>query len=244
MGVNEVRLQKYISEYGAFSRRAAERLIECKKVKVNGHTAKLGDKVDPYSNVKIIIDGQEFSPIKEKYYIMLNKPRGFVTTMKDERGRKCVADLITHVPCRVYPIGRLDKDSEGLLLFTNDGDFANKIMHPGYKVRKTYRVTVKPTVKEKQLVALSLGMVIEGVMCVPLSVDVIKEATDRTVLEIVLDQGKNREIRKMCETVGLEVIRLKRTRIGNLKLGMLQIGKWRELTKEEKNSLINVRSTL
>lgn len=234
---NSIRLQKYIADTGFVSRRAAEKLIEAGKVKINKHTAKIGAKIDPNAKNKITVNGIEIKAAPKKYYIMLNKPRGIITTMHDEKNRKCVADLVSDIPARVYPIGRLDKDSEGLLLLTNDGNFANHIMHPSNNIYKTYRVTVRPAILEEQLISISLGIIIDGVKCVPKNVSIIKESPDRTVLEIILSQGKNREIRKMCEQVHLDVLRLKRTKIGNLKLGMLKLGKWRELTKAEINSI-------
>ena len=234
---NLVRLQKYIAGAGIASRRAAEKMIEAGKVRVNKRIAEIGDKIDPTSKDKITVDGVEIKAERKKYYIMLNKPRGFVTTMSDEKNRKCVADLVSDISARVYPIGRLDKDSEGLLLLTNDGNFANRIMHPSHNIYKTYRVTVSPVISEEQLVLLSLGITIDGIKCIPKNVSIVKEASDRTVLEFVLSQGKNREIRKMCEHVHLNVLRLRRTKVGNLKLGMLQPGKWRELTKAEIKSI-------
>ena len=234
---NSIRIQKYIADAGIASRRTAEKMIAVGRVKINQRIAKIGDKIDLTSKDKITVDGVEIKTERKKYYIMLNKPRGFVTTMRDEKNRKCVADLVSDIPARIYPIGRLDKDSEGLLLLTNDGDFANRIMHPSYNIYKIYRVTVSPAVSEEQLVSLSLGMTIGGIKCIPKDVSIIKEMPDRTVLEFKLSQGKNREIRKMCEQVHLSVLRLKRTKIGNLKLGMLKIGKWRELTKAEMNGI-------
>lgn len=234
---NSIRIQKYIADAGIASRRTAEKMIAVGRVKINQRIAKIGDKIDLTSKDKITVDGVEIKAERKKYYIMLNKPRGFVTTMRDENNRKCVADLVSDIPARIYPIGRLDKDSEGLLLLTNDGDFANRIMHPSYNIYKIYRVTVSPAVSEEQLVSLSLGMTIGGIKCIPKDVSIIKEMPDRTVLEFILSQGKNREIRKMCEQVHLSVLRLKRIKIGNLKLGMLKIGKWRELTKAEMNGI-------
>lgn len=234
---NLIRIQKYIADAGIASRRASEKLIAAGKVKINKRTAKIGDKIDPTAKDKVTVNGIEIKAERKKYYIMLNKPRGFVTTMHDEKNRKCVADLVKDIPARVYPIGRLDKDSEGLLLLTNDGHFANRIMHPSHNIYKTYRVTVRPAISEEQLISLSLGITIDNIKCVPKNISIIKETPDRTVLEFILNQGKNREIRKMCEKAHLTVLRLKRTKIGNLKLGMLKLGKWRELTKAEINSI-------
>ena len=234
-----IRLQKFIAQCGIASRRKAEELILQGKVKVNGKPAVPGDKVT--SADKITLSGKRIVMPKTHYrYIMLNKPRGFVTTMNDERGRKCVAQLVANVGERVYPIGRLDKDSEGLLIFTNDGEFANKVMHPRNSVYKFYRVTVRPTITEEQLIKLETGVEIDGQKTAPAIVHVIHKEEGRVVLEMILHEGKNREIRKMCDAVGLEVARLKRTQIGGVKMGMLKQGDWRDLTeKEVKNLLIN-----
>ncbi|KAF5029795.1 Ribosomal large subunit pseudouridine synthase B [anaerobic digester metagenome] len=174
----------------------------------------------------------------KKLYIMLNKPRGYVTTLSDELGRRCVAELVSEVPARVYPIGRLDKDSEGLLLLTNDGDFANLIMHPSHHISKTYRVTVRPDITEEQLVALSTGVMLDdGVATLPAQVQVEDKEPGRVVLRLTIFEGKNRQIRRMCEALGLEVARLRRVSVGPVKLGMLQPGKWRELTPAEVGAL-------
>lgn len=241
MAKNEpIRLQKLISQSGIASRRKAEELILNGHVKVNGKTAVLGDKALPTD--KIFVKGKRIAvPKGGKYrYIMLNKPRGFITTMSDERGRKCVAELIENVGERVYPIGRLDKDSEGMLVFTNDGEFANKVMHPRNSVYKIYRVTVRPSIDEEQLVKLETGIELDGRKTAPAMVHVIHKEQGRVVLEMILHEGKNREIRRMCEAVGLEVARLKRIQIGGVKMGMLKQGDWRDLTeKEVKNLLAN-----
>jgi 23S rRNA pseudouridine2605 synthase len=153
--------------------------------------------------------------------------------MSDEMGRKCVAELVSEIEERIFPVGRLDRDSEGLLLFTNDGEFANMMTHPSMHISKTYRVTVKPAADEAQLVELSSGVVIDGKKTMPASVQVMSEDSDRSVLQITIHEGRNRQIRKMCEAVGLETIRLKRISMGSLKLGTLSVGKYRELKKEE-----------
>ena len=230
----KVRLQKLLAECGIASRRKAEELIQKGQVKVNGQVAQIGDKVDPISD-KVVVFGKRVSIASKKkhYYIMLHKPRGYVTTMSDEKGRKCVADLVKDVPARLFPVGRLDRESEGLLLMTNDGDFANKVTHPAKHVYKVYRVTVRPKITEEQIAAMSVGMVIDGKRTQPCEVRVKSREEGRVVLEIVLREGRNRQIRKMCEQLGLEVARLKRTAIGQLKLGMLPQGKWRELTADE-----------
>ncbi|MEY8310943.1 pseudouridine synthase [Oscillospiraceae bacterium 42-9] len=231
------RLQKLLAQAGAASRRKAEELILQGRVTVNGRPAKLGDSADPQKD-QIALDGQRLRLEGEKLYLALHKPRGFVTTMEDERGRRCVAQLVADVPGRVYPVGRLDKDSEGLLIMTNDGAFANAIAHPKSHVAKTYRVTLRPGVNEEQLVQISTGILIDGKMTAPAKARVLEQQQGRAVVEIVLYEGRNREIRKMCEALGLEVARLKRTAVGPVRLAMLPQGRWRELSKEEVKALL------
>ena len=216
------RLQKILASSGVASRRKAEELIAAGRVTVNGRVARLGDSAVPGKDT-IALDGKPLGKSEKKIYLALHKPRGFVTTLHDERGRKCV--------------GRLDKDSEGLLLLTNDGEFANRVAHPTRHVAKTYRVTVRPSVTEDQLNQMSTGIVIEGRRTAPAKVRVLQQELGRVVLEIVLYEGRNREIRKMCEALGLEVARLKRIAVGPVRLGMLPQGKYRELTKEELRAL-------
>lgn len=231
------RLQKILAAAGVASRRGAEVIIAAGRVTVNGVTAGLGDSAVPGKD-KILLDGEPLEAPGEKLYLALHKPRGFVTTLHDERDRKCVALLVEDVGARVFPVGRLDKDSEGLLLLTNDGDFANAVAHPAKHVAKTYRVTVRPGVNEEQLNRLATGVEIDGRVTAPAKVRVLDQEPGRVVLEMVLYEGRNREIRKMCEALGLEVARLKRTAIGPVRLGMLQQGKHRELTREEVKGLL------
>ena len=228
------RLQKILSEAGICSRRKAEELIRAGAVKVDGHPAIIGQQVDPHQ-CRITVDGEPiyFQRKREKHYIALNKPRGYVTTMSDEMGRRTVSDLVTEVGTRVYPIGRLDKVSEGLLLLTDDGAFANMMMHPKFHISKRYRVTVDTLVSDEVATQLASGVVIDGRMTAPAIINIVSSAADRTVMEMTIREGRNRQIRKMCEAVGLTVKRLKRTAIGPLKLGMLQPGEWRELSKAE-----------
>lgn len=229
-----VRLQKMLADCGVDSRRKCEDLIRNGNVKVNGRVAVIGDKVDPY-NDKVFVKGKRVTAsAKPKHrYIMLNKPRGYVTTMSDERGRKCIRELIEDVGERVYPIGRLDKDSEGLLLLTNDGEFANHIMHPKKHINKVYRVTVRPSINEEQIEKLQTGIVLDGRKTAPAQVRVVTKQEGRVVLEIVLREGRNRQIRRMCEAVDLEVARLKRVAIGTVKLGGLKQGMYRDLSADE-----------
>ena len=229
------RIQKIMSEQGLCSRRAAEQIIAEGRVKVNGHVAAVGDKMDPDRDV-LHVDGERIYIDKEQkmYYLALYKPRGYVTTVSDELGRRTVMDLVADIPARLYPVGRLDKDSEGLLLMTNDGAFANAMMHPSGGISKLYRVTVQPHATEEQVLQLSSGVVLDdGTRTLPCTVNVVVDEPGRTVMEITLKEGKNREIRRMCEAVGLQVVRLKRNAEGVVKLGMLQPGKYRELTKQE-----------
>lgn len=228
------RIQKILSEAGVCSRRRAEELIRAGAVKVDGHPAAIGQQVDPHQ-CRITVDGQPiyYSSKREKHYIALNKPRGYVTTMADERGRKTVSDLVSEVGGRVYPIGRLDMVSEGLLLLTNDGEFANMMMHPKFHITKRYRVTVDSGINDEVAVKLASGVVIDGRKTAPAVINIVSTSPTRSVMEMTIREGRNRQIRKMCEAVGLNVGRLKRTAIGPLKLGMLQPGEWRELTKAE-----------
>lgn len=232
--MEKVRIQKIIADSGLCSRRKAEELISEGVVTVNGRACTLGDKANPRSD-KVAVNGKAISAVpSEKRYIMLNKPRGYITTMSDEQGRRIAAELLKGVEERVVPVGRLDRNSEGLLLFTNDGEFANEITHPSRHVSKTYRVTIDGKVGEEQLMRLAAGVVLDdGKKTLPCSVEVLSEETGRTVLRIVIKQGLNRQIRRMCTAVGLQVGRLRRVAIGGVRLGMLKPGDWRDLTKEE-----------
>lgn len=237
--MEKIRIQKMIADIGYCSRRKAEELISKGRVKVNGRPVKLGDKCG-YRDL-ITVDGERLAMPKKRnfVYIMLNKPRGYVTTVSDELDRRCVMDLLEGVEERVYPVGRLDRNSEGLLLFTNDGEFANSIMHPSRHISKTYRVTVRPDINDDQLVRLSEGVEIDGRKTLPATVVVKEKQEGRVVLLITIKEGRNRQIRKMCEAVGLEVARLRRISIGPLRLGMLKPGTYRELTAEELRAMRN-----
>lgn len=239
MANNEVRLQKFMAEQGIDSRRKSEDLIRAGKVKVNGHIAVIGQKINPKKDL-VTVGKQKIVPPKTRnmVYIMLNKPRGYVTTVSDEYDRKTVMDLISDIKERIYPVGRLDKDSEGLLIMTNDGSFTNCLTHPSHGLAKVYRVTVRPAIDDEILYNLRNGIVIDGRKTAPADVTVLTEEENRVVLEFVLHEGRNREIRKMCESQGLEVARLKRTAVGSLKLGVLPQGKYRELTEQEVKKLL------
>lgn len=236
---NEVRLQKFMAEQGVASRRKSEDLIRAGKVKVNGHVAEIGMKINPRKYL-VTVGKQKLTNVKNRkmVYIMLNKPRGYVTTVSDELGRKTVMDLLPDFGCRIYPVGRLDKDSEGLLLLTNDGNFTNCMTHPSHEYAKVYRVTVRPSVDDEILFNLRNGIEINGRKTAPCEVTVLTEEENRVVLEFILHEGRNRQIRKMCESQGLEVARLKRISIGPIKLGMLKQGDYRELSEQDVKKLL------
>lgn len=238
MADNKIRLQKFLSEAGVASRRKAEEMIREGKVKVNGSTAQIGDSVDPKRD-KILVRGKPVRAENKLRYILLNKPRGYVTTTDDEFGRKTVLELTSDIKERIYPVGRLDRVSEGALIMTNDGEFANAMMHPSKHVPKTYKVTVRPSITNEQVDILETGVELDGRMTAPAEVHVVSKEEGRSVLEIVLYEGRNRQIRRMCEAVSLEVARLRRIAIGNVKLGMLPAGQWRDLSEAEVESLFN-----
>ena len=236
MADDQIRLQKFLAACSVASRRKCEELIEAGAVKVNGRTAALGDKVSPHD--KVTVHGRRVVMKRDRLvYIALHKPRGFITTMQDEQGRRCVHDLVEEVGERVFPVGRLDRDAEGLLLMTNDGELANRITHPAHHVAKTYRVTVGPDVPEEKLDLLRTGVELDGRLTAPAQVTVLTREPSRTVLQVVIREGRNRQIRRMCEALGLEVRRLKRTAVGPVRLGMLHPGSWRYLTPEEVDKL-------
>lgn len=237
----EERIQKVLADQTDLSRRAAEKLIAEGRVRVNGHPVGLGDKMDPNVD-KVSIDGKSVRIVRKRQYvyIMLHKPQGFLTTRSDEHGRKTVMDLVQGVDAHLRPVGRLDKDSEGLLLMTDDGAFINLLTHPSGGVGKLYRVTVHPRATEEQVIQMSSGVVLDdGVKTQPCVIHVVTDEPERTVMEITLYEGRNRQIRRMCAAVGLEVVRLKRSAEGPVKLGMLQPGEWRELKRSEVNALRN-----
>lgn len=228
----EERLQKIIAASGMMSRRAAEELIANGKVCVNGSVASLGDKADALRD-RITVNGKSLAPAEEKVYIMLNKPRGYVTTLKDEKGRRTVADLVSDLGVRLYPVGRLDMNSEGLLIMTNDGELAERMMHPRGGIEKCYRTTVHgeniPAAAEK----LRGSMVIDGYRTRGARVEIEMLEDSDGVLLITIGEGRNRQVRKMCDQAGLTVKRLCRISEGGLKLGSLKSGHWRTLTRAE-----------
>ncbi len=229
--MEEIRLQKYISDCGVMSRRAAEEEILRGRITVNGETVEVGRKIDPQTDV-ICYKGQPIKKAENSKYtvVMLNKPRGYLTAMKDDRGRKCVSELVEDVGVRVYPCGRLDLESEGLLLLTNDGALANRLTHPAFHIPKIYHVRVSAEITAEQLKTLSRPMEIDGYLTKPAQVSIVTRKPDSTVLAFTLHEGRNRQIRKMCEQVGLRVVNLKRIAIGQVKLGTLKTGMWKKLT--------------
>ena len=225
------RLQKILAARGLASRRKAEEMIAAGRVTVNGMTAALGDGADPDTD-EIKVDGA-LLPSMEKYvYIMLNKPRGFVTTLSDEKGRPDVSQLVADCGVRVYPVGRLDMDSEGLLLFTNDGSFANTLMHPKHQVEKTYDTWVTGYTPGG-FQRLKEPMELDGYQLRRPKLKLVKAEGDRARIQITIHEGRNRQVRRMCEIAGMHVTRLRRIREGNLSLGELPKGKWRYLTEQE-----------
>lgn len=231
------RLQKIISASGLMSRRAAEELIAAGKVSVNGATAALGDKAEAGID-RILVDGKALPSAGEKLYIMLNKPRGYVTTLSDEKGRKNVSELVKELGTRLYPVGRLDMYSEGLLLMTNDGDFANRLMHPSHQVDKCYHTWVKGEDMGWAVELLRCPMEIDGYVTSPAQVDILELKGEEALLGITIHEGRNRQVRKMCEAAGLKVTRLMRVSEGGVELGTLKSGRWRRLTEEELNMLL------
>ena len=225
------RLQKIIAARGLCSRRQAEKWIEEGRVRVNGNTAHLGDTADITEDV-IEVDGKRLPKAGKKLYLMLNKPRGYVTTLSDEKGRKNAAELVAGCGVRVYPVGRLDMDSEGLLLFTNDGEFANLMMHPRHEVDKVYRVWVTNFAPEK-LDALREPIELDGYQIKKPKVRPVRMEPTRAILDVTIHEGRNRQVRRMCQAAGLEVARLKRIAEGDLRIGDLKPGQWRELEPRE-----------
>ena len=231
------RLQKIIASRGISSRRKAEEMILAGRVSCNGRVCCLGESADPEIDT-ILLDGKPLPSGSEPMYIMLNKPRGYVTTLSDEKGRKNAAQLVADCGCRVYPVGRLDMDSEGLLLFTNDGEFANRMMHPRHEIKKVYRVTVDGF-SESGLRRLNQPMTLDGYTLAKPDVRVIgKDEKGYTLLNIVIHEGRNRQVRRMCAISGMKVVRLIRIQEGQLCLGELLPGKWRRLSENEIRRLL------
>ena len=231
--MDKIRIQKFFSECGIMSRRAAEEEIVSGKIKINGQTAKLGDTVDPIGDT-IEYNGTIIRPkqLEQKTYIMLNKPRGYLSSVSDDRGRKCVTELVSNSKTRVYPVGRLDMDSEGLLLLTNDGELTFKLTHPKHEFPKIYNVTLFGEIPDDQLQLLHNPIEINGRKTAPIGLKIIARKNNKTIIEITLHEGRNRQIRRLCEAAGLKLTRLFRVAIGDLKLDV-PVGKWRFLTCAE-----------
>ena len=226
------RLQKILSSGGVCSRRTAEDYLRQGRVAVNGVAAALGDKADPDVDT-ITLDGRPVAAPSRRTYLMLNKPRGYVTTLSDERGRKTVAELVEDCGARVWPVGRLDLDSEGLLLLTDDGALTDRLIHPRHEVEKEYLVWVTGEVTPETLAKLAAPMTLDGQRLRPARV----ARRGESALSVTIHEGKNRQVRRMCAAVGLKVTRLKRIREGTLQLGRLPVGSWRALTEEEVEQL-------
>lgn len=232
-----IRLQKYLANAGVASRRGAEKIISEGRVSVNGETIReMGVQVDEDYDT-VAVDGEIVKNAEKKMYIMLNKPVGFVTTVSDDKGRPTVMELVSDVSARIYPVGRLDYDTEGLLLMTNDGDMTYRITHPKHDVSKTYVAEVTGNISMDTITALRRGVVIDGYKTSPAEVEVVGATQYGTKLEITIHEGRNRQVRKMFEEVGCIVKKLKRTREAGLNLGHLPMGKWRKLTESEVNML-------
>ena len=229
------RLQKILSARGVASRRKAEEMIQAGLVTVNGAVARLGDSADG-DHDEILVAGKPLPGQEKPVYILLNKPRGYVTTLSDEKGRPDAAQLVADCGKRVYPVGRLDMDSEGLLLFTNDGAFANALMHPKHEVKKTYLVWCTGYVPGAE-VRLSRPVTLDGYTIRPPKVKLLKAEGEKARFQVIIHEGRNRQVRRMCEAAGMTCTRLRRIREGSLSLGELPVGKWRYLTEEEVQAL-------
>lgn len=231
--MEKIRLQKFFTDCGVLSRRKAEDEIAAGHVKVNGHVAALGDKVDPKNDSVLWNDEPVYAKSDEHHYILLHKPRGYITSTSDPQNRKCVLELLEGHHGRVYPVGRLDYNSEGLLILTDDGELANRLMHPKHHVEKVYRVKVAGTVSDEQLERLLSPMTLDGYKLLPVKVEITSVDDTGTVLKMTLKEGRNRQVRRMCQEVGLTVKRLCRVAIGSIKLNNLPVGKWRYLEPAE-----------
>lgn len=237
------RISKLISQSGLASRRAGEELIRAGRVTLNGVTASIGDCADIATDL-VCVDGKPL-PVQrdKKTYIMLHKPRGYVTTMSDEKGRRCVSDLVSELGIRLFPVGRLDMFSEGLLIMTDDGELANRLMHPSGEAEKKYYAWIEGKTSAAALKTLGSRLVIDGYRIQPAKIRTLREGDDYTLLEICISEGRNRQIRKMCELAGVKLTRLRRVSEAGLELGELPRGKWRYLTEQEVQDLIENSAT-
>ena len=228
-----IRLQKYFTDCGVLSRRAAEEAIRQGEVTVNGAVATIGMRVDPEHDTVTYRGAPVSRQSAARHYVLLHKPRGFVTTLSDEKGRRTVAELVADVGCRLYPVGRLDMDSDGLLLMTDDGELANRLTHPRHEIPKHYHVPGRGTVTEAQLERLCRPFLMDGYETLPVTVKRLAAQPGATCLSFALYEGRNRQIRRMCEEVGLSIKSLTRVAIGRIQLGDLPVGHHRALTTEE-----------
>lgn len=226
------RLQKCLALAGLASRREAERWIEAGRVSVNGRVATLGESADPEQD-RIEVDGRPLPRVEQKYYLLLNKPVGYVTTLKDPEGRPVVTDLVKAVPARLFPVGRLDLTTEGLLLLTNDGELAQHLAHPRHEVEKTYLVRVRGQLTTAARQQLETGIALEDGMSAPARVAALRTTGGHCWFELTIHEGRNRQVRRMCEAIGYPVSRLKRIRFAFLELGTLAAGQFRHLTTAE-----------
>ena len=241
--MEKIRLQKFFTDNKIMSRRASEKVILAGNVKINGVIARLGDKVDPKCDI-VEFNGKVIKPEdSKKRYIMLNKPLGYVTTTSDEKGRETVLSLLSDVGERVYPVGRLDMYSEGLLILTNDGELTNRLTHPKNNMPKIYSVVIKGDISPEALHKLNSPMEIDGYKLKPVKVRVLSQKNGATNTQFTLNEGRNRQIRKMCEACGLTIMRLTRIAIGRLRLGELERGQYRELTKNEVDYLKGIKDS-
>ncbi|MCF8011007.1 MAG: rRNA pseudouridine synthase [Clostridiales bacterium] len=233
----EERLQKYMARAGVASRRYSERMISCGRVKVNGTVEKtMGTKIDPASDT-VTVDGKVINIEEKNIYLILNKPGGYVTTMHDPQGRPIVTDLLKGVQERVYPVGRLDYNTKGLLLLTNDGELTYALTHPSYKIFKTYRALVSGVPSKTKIKDLQKGIKLEDGLTAPAKVRLLNKQSDKSLLEITIYEGRNRQVRRMCEYIGCPVLDLERVRLGDLNIGELKIGEYRYLAYKEVHHL-------
>ena len=231
-----MRLQKYLAQCGVASRRKAEELIAQGRVKVNGIVVTdMGVKVAP--GMQVLVDGKEVVQEENKVYVLINKPAGYVTTSKDQFSRKTVLDLVSDIKERIYPVGRLDYDTSGLLILTNDGDFSYRLTHPSHEIHKTYLAEIEGLPSLQEIELFQKGLHIEDYKTAPARLRIVKSHRERPVVEITIHEGRNRQVKKMCAAIGHPVISLKRISIGEVKLGNMLEGHWRHLTSDELKSL-------
>lgn len=232
--MERIRIQKFFTDNGIMSRRAAEREILAGKVSINGSPAELGQKIDPAQDT-VEYNGRLIEPavLRDNTYIMLNKPRGYLSSASDDRGRRCVTELVADCGVRVYPVGRLDMDSEGLLLMTDDGELAYRLTHPKHEIPKYYHVTLRGEIQDTGIARLNRHFELDGYQLSPVSATLLSRTGGRTVISMTLHEGRNRQIRRMCEMCELTVMRLCRVAVGDITLGSLRQGQWRYLTAAE-----------